>query len=409
MTLPKKIKHYFVKITNSREFLGSETNIRLLRYLVEKSLSGQIPHEIDIAIDFFQRDASYSTSDDSLVRSHVWTLRKKLEKYYLTEGKSDQIQFRIPKGRYQVVFSDPPEKRRSRRSNRLFVTVCFALTLLAFFCVFFWLRQSRINDRLKNLSPIPANDPVWADVLHSEKPVRLVLGDYFIFWEKKKFTQGDRKIRDGAINSQQDLQDYLERYPGEAENVASNTGSYLAPSVLDRIPGLLRLFTLNGKPAEFVPASQLSENDLMQYNLVFAGPFKTLRLLNKYIEQLRLRYQIYPHKIILDDKEASFDYRSMTLPDNIYFQNDYVLFAKIPGPDRNYIYIIGSFSPGGNRLALDMMFENKLVPQVREKFLKPEEKFPEYFESLVHISNIENQYRVTLTQFFTINPENIRH
>lgn len=54
----------------------------LLQYLVQSSLSGKSPKEIELAIDVLKRDNDFDVSNDSSVRVYIYQLRKKLDSYY---------------------------------------------------------------------------------------------------------------------------------------------------------------------------------------------------------------------------------------------------------------------------------------------------------------------------------------
>src|SRR4051794_82579 len=74
----------------------------LLAYLLKRaaeSPDGPI-REQDIGIEVYGRRPDYDTGHDTIVRVQVAQLRKKLERYYETEGRSDPIVLTIPRGRY---------------------------------------------------------------------------------------------------------------------------------------------------------------------------------------------------------------------------------------------------------------------------------------------------------------------
>ena len=92
------------KIISSQEFSNSSVYGHFLTYLVQSSLEGKSLKEITIAIDVFNKDETFNPAEDTIVRSHTYTLRKKLETYYYTEGKQDKYKIIIPKGHYEVKF-----------------------------------------------------------------------------------------------------------------------------------------------------------------------------------------------------------------------------------------------------------------------------------------------------------------
>jgi TolB-like protein len=90
-------------ITASAMFANAPRMRRLLRFLVEKSISGDYRDmkEYAIGIEVFDRKPSaYCTKEDPSVRVQVGRLRKKLNEYYATDGTSSDIRISIPLGTY---------------------------------------------------------------------------------------------------------------------------------------------------------------------------------------------------------------------------------------------------------------------------------------------------------------------
>lgn len=84
-------------------FIKAPRMSRLLRFLVEKAISGGVRdiNQYDIGISIFDRDAfTYNPSEDPIVRIQVSRLRKKLKMYYATLGMSYDIEISIPLGCY---------------------------------------------------------------------------------------------------------------------------------------------------------------------------------------------------------------------------------------------------------------------------------------------------------------------
>ena len=93
-------------VLSSREFVRSPSLAKLLRYLCEKSFSGQIQEikEFSIATEVFGRDRDFGEKRDSFVRVEVHRLRKKLQQYYASQGSSRPLQIVIRPGNYQPCF-----------------------------------------------------------------------------------------------------------------------------------------------------------------------------------------------------------------------------------------------------------------------------------------------------------------
>jgi hypothetical protein len=93
-------------VLRSREFLRSPALARLLEYLCEKVFTGKIQEikEFSIATEVFGRDDGFGEKRDSLVRVEVHRLRKKLHRYYETEGSDRPVRIVIRPGSYQPEF-----------------------------------------------------------------------------------------------------------------------------------------------------------------------------------------------------------------------------------------------------------------------------------------------------------------
>lgn len=95
------------RILNCPEFDATERKQRFLRYVIEETLGGRSDRvkAYSIATEVFGRDASFDPQNDPIVRVEAGHLRRSLERYYLTAGRSDPIRIAIPKGGYVPTFS----------------------------------------------------------------------------------------------------------------------------------------------------------------------------------------------------------------------------------------------------------------------------------------------------------------
>jgi TolB-like protein len=95
------------RILKSPDFDATAREHRLLRYVVEETLSGRAGRikAYSIAVEVFGRDVSFDPQRDPIVRIEAAHVRRSLERYYLTAGQSDPILITIPKGGYVPIFS----------------------------------------------------------------------------------------------------------------------------------------------------------------------------------------------------------------------------------------------------------------------------------------------------------------
>ena len=83
---------------------------RFLRYVVGHTLAGERGQlkEYSVAVDVFERDASFDPRVDPVVRMAARRLRQKLQEYYARDGVQDALRIEIPKGGYSAVFHAMP-------------------------------------------------------------------------------------------------------------------------------------------------------------------------------------------------------------------------------------------------------------------------------------------------------------
>ena len=90
----------------SQAFVRSPRLSRLLSYLCAKYLAGEADQikEYSIGVEVLERPASFDPASDAGARVEVHRLRRRLQKYYETEGASRKFRIIIPVGHYVPSF-----------------------------------------------------------------------------------------------------------------------------------------------------------------------------------------------------------------------------------------------------------------------------------------------------------------
>ena len=93
-------------VLESKEFVRSPALAKLLKYLCEQTFQGKGPEikEFNIATDVFGKDLHFGEKRDSLVRVEVSRLRRRLQRYYETEGVGSRVRIVIKSGTYGPEF-----------------------------------------------------------------------------------------------------------------------------------------------------------------------------------------------------------------------------------------------------------------------------------------------------------------
>lgn len=121
------VRAELARILASQHFDASERNRHFLSHVVEETLAGRADRvkAYTVATEVFGRDPTFDPQFDSIVRIEAGRLRRSLERYYLTDGRTSSLRIDIPRGGYAPVFgcTEPVALPRSLpRSPRVLVT-----------------------------------------------------------------------------------------------------------------------------------------------------------------------------------------------------------------------------------------------------------------------------------------------
>jgi hypothetical protein len=186
------------RVQNSPSLRSSPRLQELFRYLTEAALRD--PHatvaEAQIGVDVFGRTPDYDTSADTIVRVQVSQLRKKLEHYFLTEGREEPVLIDLPRGSYVPVFPvrepatlptatsaaaetavpAPGTSTPAARPRRLSTAALLPIAALAVAAFWFGLEGVRRRDGGAELKT-PHRDHFWRQFHENHFPTQVVLSD----------------------------------------------------------------------------------------------------------------------------------------------------------------------------------------------------------------------------------------
>jgi serine/threonine-protein kinase len=124
---PETVRSALNKVVSSDSFGKAE------RHLVDTALRGQpqLLKESVLGTDVFERPASWDPRLDPVVRQEAARLRKRLAKYYETDGAADDIRIELPVGSYVPIFhsAPAPPAARTRWGKRSLLPVAAILTI----------------------------------------------------------------------------------------------------------------------------------------------------------------------------------------------------------------------------------------------------------------------------------------
>jgi TolB-like protein len=161
----QQIRSLLAKISATDEFQRSKRSLRFLNYIVEETLAGRASRikAYSVAISVLDRDETFDPQTDPMVRIEASQLRRRLERYYLTQGAADPVVIDLPKGGYVPVFrlaevAVPPdvEPKHGSRHFALWVTSAALTTALTTVCIaVIVIFPSLRNSMVFNYQPVP--------------------------------------------------------------------------------------------------------------------------------------------------------------------------------------------------------------------------------------------------------------
>jgi hypothetical protein len=333
----------------------------LFDYLLERTLKGESPREIDIAIDVFRR-SNLDLVTDASVRVYVHRLRKKLDDYYAGPARTRAERLTLPKGEYRFAIADmqseglgdePSVSIPHRRSARMWLALLMGLVAGALLSAVTFLHFA-LDDGLEDVRATP----IWAPLVASRRPLALVGGDYYIMGERDDPT-GDpaRLVREFAVNSREDYAMLLMRKPALRDRYV-DLDLYLLPigaaHAIRMIVPVLTPPSAKTRPITVVPSSKLTPILLKECDIVYVGLLNGLGLLqDPVLSGSRFRLAGSFSEII--DARTGRTYAADAPGDSPAPRRDYAYIALLPGPSGNSILIVAGTRDAALRQAVDTL------------------------------------------------------
>ncbi|HTT01134.1 MAG TPA: hypothetical protein VMG11_03520 [Steroidobacteraceae bacterium] len=316
---------------------------RLFDFLVDCSLTGRAPKEIEVAIDVFGKDAAFDVSQDAMVRVYVHKLRRKLEEFYSGPGRDEPERLIIPKGTYRFALERPedvtapdseaPRRRPAWLVAALAVSIIANALLLAAGAYMYWRRGP---DELR----ATRSSPVWSRILNDDRTIFLVLGDYYIFGETDRSMEVKRLIREFSINSPSDLDQYLKLHPERADQYLDLQLNYLPTSTAFALRDLMPLLAPANRRIRVALASDINPAMLTSAHIIYVGYLSGMGMLHDLVFA-GSRFSTGDSYDELIEHGSGHRYISQAaVPHGEEKYHDYGYFASFSGPSGNQIMVI---------------------------------------------------------------------
>lgn len=370
------------KIINSNEFKDAVTYKDLLLYLYNCSRLGEPPKEMTIAQEVFGKK-EFDTERDAKIRVYIYNLRKKIDSYYSSEGKNDQIKISIPKGHYLLNFSENTVAKGSFLKPYLLFNI-FVVLIIVLVNVFMWSRH--IKTEGQPLKPY-LNNMFWQGLLNNELSTLVVIGDYFLYQDTLSMYK--YFVRNPRVNSVEDFNEFIKLNPNVQKRFKTTNLTFLGKHTVWCFSDIIQPLLYADIDVDLRLSSNLQWRDFQTNNIIFIGSFKTFNILKNYLTNLNFDYRVYPNTLYYHDmiSDSTFAYHGPKKEES-GFVTDYAMVMKLPGPNKNTIIIFSSTHDIGNMSVVESFTNPDYMKNFEQNYLKVGNGI-RYFVSVFEVQGFE--------------------
>jgi hypothetical protein len=431
---PEEIRRALDRILNSKHFSQAPKKRKFVQLICDYHLAGRAKeiNEHLIGLEVYERSDRYSPAEDPVVRVAAHDVRKRLEQYYLHEGRNDEVRLEIPVGSYEPVFklaSDIPaeiethptgahalaaiqdrsplpaqlenESRRRRLTWTIGALAAVAIIVLA------------INVWRKNQTPgLTAEqdvyDPVWGRFFKSQDPTMQVLSNPPVYVLVNKADPD--VLRKNSIDLSKDASKELFEL---LKQTGQGEPEYLAPPKLYLSPVshtgigeaigahlITSLFRSRNLGINLKQSRNLTGEDLKDRNLIMLGG----RWSNAWAAKMSVKEDFYftPQISIANGAPQpgeQSEYRTKFDEQTGQILEDYALITVKPSAQsKNTIMALEGLRGVGTGASAEMITNKIYLAEINQRLLRlvGSSGLPHYFQILLK-AEVENNVATKLT------------
>lgn len=376
---PAAVREQLERVVASAIFSASPVQQRLLRFLVEGTLSdlGESLKEYTIGQGVFHRGSDFDPQTDSIVRVQVSVLRKKLAAYYQGEGIDDAILIDIPRGHYEPSFTSrcapwaepKPVQPQAPVSRWMYLGSGVLLGLFLAYGALRWLpdRSAKLSAKATSARTQSAaaqyrDHPLWQGFLDSGSNTILVVGSPLMV-----DFGGGFYARDVTVNETKDL-------PGSQRirDLENHTGTRGSPAELYTglgeaagISMLTRFYGAAGQSLPLIRNRLVKWQDFATGNIIILSSLRFRTFLQEIEKPSEFEFSISgASSALLNLRPSKGEPAAYVSKAEI----DYALVTVWPGtlPGRRIMAIGGSHT-WGTEGAVEYITDHESLHQLRAK------------------------------------------
>jgi hypothetical protein len=245
-----------------------------------------------------------------------------------------------------------------------------------------WLKTPR-----SDLARVRAS-PIWSAIIHDDRPIMIVVGDYYLIGETDNSMEVKRLIREYSVNSKSDLDNFIAQHPELADRYMDVGMRYLPIAAASALRDVVAVLAPENRRIVVTRMSDVEASSLKSSDIVYIGYLSGMGMMQDLIFA-GSRFAVGESYDEVIDRQTRRTYISQTgsqvmAPSPSGREtpyNDYGLFAKFLGPGGNSIIVLSGTRDEG-------------VQQTAEAFTSPQ-KLQEFarqtdvalpFEALLEVS-----------------------
>ena len=394
-------KDILKKILQSESFANSQAYQDLLAYLFEASINNITPKEYTIANEVFHKGANFDPSHDTIVRVYMYNLRKKLEQYYSHEGIHDEIRVDLPKGHYEIRFTHRKKPKFDFMKRLYWIIPMILLLLCNIYFVYKYIFQAPLLEDVE----FYRHDPIWKGFLFNHVPKQIVMGDHFFYVKDDTVLSLRTIMRKDNINSESEFNLY------KAENIERRNHIILRFPMFPRnsvwpSADIISLFVKTKQKFKLNYSSNVTASEIKNEDIIFVGSFHTLAAFDQTFRKSKFNYQVYPNILTYHDDFKDTTITNVVDLNPIFYHTDLGVVRKIPGPNKNIVFIFTSFHETGTIGIIKYFMDPQSLKLLENKFIDKLGYVPEYFEILFRASGYDRTvYATDIIYLHEISPE----
>jgi hypothetical protein len=363
-------------LLRERQGLGRSPALSaLFDYLETTSLEGRAPKEIEVADAVFANGREFDTLQDASVRVHASRLRKKLDEFYAGKGADQPSRLILLKGQYRLAVisqeavaqaADPAAAYPSSQRRPIAIAVIATFLVCVALGALLWSTLWR-PDPLERALAEARGSGLWSAIVRDDKPITVVVGDYYIFGELDDHGEVLRLVRDFRISSRHDLDKLAMERPALASRYRDLGLRYypigIASAIRDVMP-VLRTGERGVLPVQIIPASALTPAMLRNRNIVYIGYFSALGALRDPLFTISHFAIGASYDDIVDKKSGTVFAAGGGAPGST---QDFGYVATFAGPNHNRIVIIAGARDSALMQAADYAWQAPVLRELDER------------------------------------------